>query len=166
VNVSYEYYDLAASFEPNFGKDGEHRTRFRAGVIWLWHPDRGWYSEDILLHPFGLMIARSRRNYEPYGGLEYFHKLQNFHVGKLHIPNAVAIGSADIRDRVIYQYAPVLTHDERTEVSVNLLAGIEQKRTRISPTYYLRYYHGVNPNGQFRSQSNFTEFGFGVRLGL
>jgi hypothetical protein len=161
VNVSYEYYDLAAAFEPNFGGDGQHKTRIRGGVIWLWHPDRGWYSEDVLLQPFGEMIARSRRNYEPYFGLEYSHALKKFP-----LKNVSLIASADIRSRVIYQYVPVLTHDEPTQVSVNLISGLQQKRTRIWPTLYLRYYHGVNPNGQFRSQSNYTLFGFGVRLGF
>lgn len=50
------------------------------------------------------------------------------------------------------------------------MVGLRQDRKskgrfgKLSPTYYLRYYHGVNPNGQFRSQSHYTEFGFGVQL--
>lgn len=41
VNVSYEYYDLALSFEPNFGADARHHLRFRAVRIWLWRPEVG-----------------------------------------------------------------------------------------------------------------------------
>jgi hypothetical protein len=169
VNVSYEYYNTALSFEPNFGANAQHQFKFHSGVIWLWHPDQGWYSEDLLLQPFGQKIARSRHNYEIYTGAEYFHPFT------LNLKKPAKVGcivSADVRDKTIYQYKPVLTMDEPTQWSLNLLAGLRHTRQgnrglgTISPTYYLRYYHGVNPNGQFRSQSNFTEFGFGVQLGF
>jgi hypothetical protein len=173
VNVSYEYYDLAAAFEPNFGSQTRHNLKLRGGAIWLWHPEHGWYSEDVLLYPFGEMIARSRRNYEPYGGAEYTWKLPDKQAGAAGVPrNLAVIGSLDIRDRTIYQYRPVLVHEEPTEISMNLMAGLRHTRSgrgqlgRISPTYYLRYYHGVNPNGQFRSQNHYTLFGFGVQLTL
>lgn len=172
VNVSYEYYDLAFAFEPNFGSDTQHKLKLRAGAIWLWHPSRGWYSEDVLLYPFGETIAPSRRNYEPYVGAEYSWKLPDKKSGAAGVPrNLSAIASVDIRDRTIYQYQPVLLHDEPSEISVNSMIGLRHTRSgkglsKISPTYYLRYYHGVNPAGQFRSQSNYTLFGFGVQLAL
>jgi hypothetical protein len=170
VNVSYQYYDLAAAFEPNFGRLNQHRLKLRGGAIWLWQPDQGWWSETAVLYPLGEIIARSRRNYEPYVGAEFLYRLRDKNGGSG--PYGI-ITSVDIRDRTIYQYqtAP-LTHDEPTEISVNSMIGFRQDRTtkgrfgKISPTYYLRYYHGVNPNGQFRSQSHFTEFGFGVLLGF
>lgn len=87
------------------------------------------------------------------------------------------IFSTDIRDRTIYQYTlvPDATHvnaPEPTEVSVNAMAGVRQVRKgpgllgSITPTYFVRYYHGVNPNGQFRSQDKFQEYGFGVQFGF
>lgn len=166
VNVSYEYFDLGGSFEPNFGRQ---RWKIHAGNIWLWKPDKGWYSRE-LLQPFGLFIAGSNRNHEPYGGVEFF----------LEPKNGTGLGfiaSADIRNRTIYQYNIVPTiaftnEPEPTEVSVNLMAGARQVRQapgflgKIQPTYYLRYYHGVNPNGQFRDQAHFTLFGFGVLFGF
>jgi hypothetical protein len=83
----------------------------------------------------------------------------------------------DIRDRTIFQYnlVPADTFTNRgepTQVSINVIAGVRQVRSgpgllgSITPTYYLRYYHGVNPNGQFRSQPNFQLFGFGVQFGF
>lgn len=169
VNVSYEYYDLAGSFEPNFGKDSRHRLKLRGGAMWLWHPERGWYSEDILVYPFGTAIAPSRRNYEPYAGAEF---LWTFADKNGEASDRAVITSIDIRDRTIFKYQTVLVRDERSEISVNAIAGLRHQRGgggplgKISPTYYIRYYHGVNPNGQFRSQSNFTEFGIGMQLGF
>lgn len=166
VNVSYEYYDLGGSFEPNFGRQ---QWKFRGGDIWLWHPDKGWYSRD-LLQPFGKFIAGSKRNHEPYGGVELFVEPKNG-------TGLGFIGSLDVRNRTIYQYNIVpsiafTNKPEPTQVSVNLMGGVRQIRQgpgflgRIQPTYYLRYYHGVNPNGQFRNQSNYTLFGFGVHFGF
>ncbi|HEY6391453.1 MAG TPA: DUF1207 domain-containing protein [Bryobacteraceae bacterium] len=168
VNVSYEYYDFGASFEPNFGKGGRYRLKLRGGNIWLWHPDNGWYSRD-LLQPFGQFIAGSKRNHEPYGQVEL---LTPSPWTKLNF-----IVSADIRDRTIYQYnrvptAAFVNPDEPTQVSLNTMVGVRQQHLGtgrlglISPTYFIRYYHGVNPNGQFRSQKNFQLIGFGVQLGF
>lgn len=146
-----------------------HHLRIRAGRIWLWHPGVGWYTESHLLYPLGAVIAPSRRNYEPYGDVEFTYALP----GKQGRPSATsAIVSIDIRDRTVYQYQPVLTHEEPSEISVNSMIGLRYKRMaegltgRISPTLYLRYYHGVNPNGQFRNQPRFTLYGLGIEFGL
>ena len=138
--------------------------------------NRGYYDPVLTepraaqtLQPFGKFIAGSQRNHEPYGQVE------------LTTPSPWTslnfIVSTDIRDRTIYQYNPVPTinvtnQSEPTQVSVNTMIGVRQLRQgtgllgMITPTYYLRYYHGVNPNGQFRSQDNFQLFGFGVQFGF
>jgi hypothetical protein len=167
VNVSYEYYDAAGSFEPNLGRDGRYQLKFRAGNIWLWRPRDGWYSPE-LLQPFGQFISASKRNHEPYGQFELYRQPE----GRLGL-----IVSADFRNRTIYQYvlAPDATRtnsDEPSEFSTNIMVGLRQVRSgsgafgKLVPTYYLRAYHGVNPNGQFRSQSGYTEFGVGVHFGF
>jgi hypothetical protein len=174
VNVSYEYYDLGGSFEPNFGKDGRIQLKFRAGNIWLWNPSNGWYSRD-LLQPFGLFIAGSKRNHEPYGEVE-FYLAPAACTGKT-CKRLGYIASLDIRDRTIYQYnlvpnATFTNSEEPTQISVNAMVGVRQNRDgpgllgRVRPTYFVRYYHGVNPNGQFRSQGNFQLYGFGVQFGF
>ena len=169
VNVSYEYFDAAAAFEPNIGMDGRYQIKVRAGSIWLWHDEKGWYSRE-LLQPYGRYIAGSARNYEPYMQVEFYR--QPAGSGRLG-----AIASFDLRNRTVYQYAPATTAaetnaSEPTEWSTNVMGGVRQVRSgagllgRISPTYYLRYYHGVNPNGQFRSQAGYSEVGFGVHFGF
>jgi hypothetical protein len=169
VNVSYDYYDVGGAFEPNVGRDGRFQLKVRVGNIWLWHPGDGWYSPE-LLQPYGQFIAASKRNHEPYAQFELYR--QPTGSGRLGL-----ILSMDVRDRTTYQYTPApdatrTTTAEPTELSSNIMAGVRQIRSgaglfgKIAPTYYLRLYHGVNPNGQFRSQSGYTEFGFGVHFGF
>jgi hypothetical protein len=169
VNVSYEYFDAGGSFEPNIGSDGRYQLKLRAGNIWLWRPHDGWYGRE-LLQPYGRFIAGSNRNHEPYAQFEVYRQPQgNSRLG--------FIGSVDVRNRTVYQYseAPDATYTnlgEPTEWSSNVMAGVRNVRFgtgmfgRLSPTYYVRWYHGVNPNGQFRNQSGYTEFGFGVHFGF
>ena len=175
VNVSYEYYDVGGSFEPNFGKDGRYQFKVRGGNIWLWRPENGWYSPQ-LLQPYGEFVALSNRNHEPYAQAELYIQPGQCK-GTQKCKQLGWIFSTDIRDRTIYQYTlvPDATHvnsPEPTEISVNAMAGVRQVRTgpgllgSITPTYFVRYYHGVNPNGQFRSQDKFQEYGFGVQFGF
>jgi len=167
VNVSYEYYDLGGAFEPNVGMDGRYQIKVRAGDIWLWRPKNGWYGPE-LLQPYGRFVAGSSRNHEPYTQFEIYRAPSgNSTLG--------FILSADVRNRTIYQYVDVpdaarTNPREPTEWSTNVMGGVRQVRAgagmmgKLSPTYFLRFYHGVNPNGQFRSQSGFREFGFGVHF--
>jgi hypothetical protein len=167
VNVSYEYYEVAGSFEPNFGRDGRYQLKLRGGIIWLWHPSQGWYDRE-LLQPYGTFIAGSQRNHEPYVQAELNVSPAALRWGPLGL-----IFSADLRDRTIYQYVvePDASHSnpsEPSDWSTNVIAGLRQNRMlgKVTPTYYFRVYQGVNPNGQFRSQSNYHEFGLGVQFGF
>ena len=116
---------------------------------------------------FGTRTA-SKRNHEPYAQFELYRQPE----GRLGV-----IVSADLRNRTIYQYVPAsdatrTNSDEPSELSSNVVVGLRQLRSgpgllgKLVPTYYLRAYHGVNPNGQFRSQAGYTEFGFGVHFGF
>lgn len=173
VNVSYEYYDLGFSFEPNFGKDGHHRIKLRAGNIALFNPAHGWYDSE-LQHPTGVFIALSRRNIEPYAQFEYSTEwspdsglMSSNSVSKFLATRFNPIISADIRDRTVYNYEKLTaSQPEDTEVSTNLFVGLQHKTITgsIRPTYYVRYYHGVNPMGQFRNQDNYMLYGFGVHF--
>jgi hypothetical protein len=156
VNVSYEYWELGGSFEPNYLDQGKLQMAFRGGFIRLFDQKKGWYS-STLLQPFGQTITPSVRNYEPYFDMEgYYSEL---------FGNWGPFGSLDLRDRTVYGYfrsgpsAP-----DETQWSANVMAGFRQERESglIRPSYYLRYYHGVNPAGQFRSQRDYQLFGFGI----
>jgi len=158
VNVSYEYWELGGSFEPNFLTDGRLRIKVRGGVIRLYDQRKGWY-DTRLLQPFGETVAPSRRNFEPYFGAELSLQPEG---------NGFApFVSLDFRDRTVYGYARKSPDEpEETEASINLIVGVHQVRddAAIYPSYFVRYYHGVNPAGQFRSQKNYQLFGIGVRF--
>jgi hypothetical protein len=159
VNVSYQYWELGGSFEPNFLKDGRLETKFRAGVIReAFNKGNGWYARE-LIQPIGGVVTQSQRNYEPYVGIEAFLSPD---------PDTGGFGpfvSIDLRDRTVYGYdRATRSEPEDTKLSVNALIGFRQLRpkSRIQPFYYLRYYHGVNPAGQFRDQKNYQLYGFEV----
>ena len=72
--------------------------------------------------------------------------------------------SGELRWRTVYDYhkAHAGAAEER-QASLNLIAGVKKSGTpRVSP--FIRFYHGVNPHGQFRNQKDFTQLGIGLRL--
>jgi hypothetical protein len=157
VNVSYQYWELGGSFEPNFLKDGHLKAKFRGGYIHeAFHKGIGWYDTDLLL-PIGGSVTASNRNFEPYAGVELFLR-----------PDPPGFGpfvSVDFRDRTVYGYhRAARSVPEDTQGSVDVMVGARQIRrtSKIEPSYYLRYYHGVNPAGQFRSQTNYQLYGLGI----
>ena len=162
VNVSYEFWDLAGSLEPKFGCDGEWVLKLRGGMVRVIDQKKGWYSSE-LLHPYPSTrtLLPSKRNYEPYFGLEF---------GKTSDKPGL-FTSIDLRNRTVYDYAktnPAASED--AQLSVNWLVGWKQGPPgqgvlgKIRPAYFIRIYHGVNPAGQFRSQRDYTLIGFGVQF--
>jgi len=162
VNVSYQYYELGGSFETDFFEPdttGTLHSIFRAGYIHeAFHSGIGWY-DTALLYPDGGSVTASKRNYEPYVGAEAFYLPARRHMGPFF--------SIDVRNRTIYGYhRATAAVSEDTEWSVNSMAGWREDKNdrRFQPSYYLRYYHGVNPAGQFRSQANYQLFGLGLMV--
>jgi hypothetical protein len=75
--------------------------------------------------------------------------------------------SAELRWRSIYDYHKARPEDnEERQASLNLIGGLKREEPprfgALSP--FIRFYHGVNPHGQFRNEKNFTEVGIGLRL--
>lgn len=72
--------------------------------------------------------------------------------------------------KTIYNYLKTDPNQpDDSEPSLNVMAGFIRRTQRSSkgaPGLYLRYYYGVNPAGQFRSQSNYRLFGFGLLFDL
>lgn len=79
--------------------------------------------------------------------------------------------SVELRNRIVYGYDRPSTQDEDTKLSVNVLVGTRTANfdftSHFSVELYFRYYHGVNPAGQFRNDRQYTIYGTGllVRLG-
>ncbi len=167
VNVSYEYWEWGASAEWRLRSAPEHHLTVRLGGIGLLDNEKGFYS-DTLLFPEGNIILPSTRNYETTAGFEWT-------MNNLTDSNKALVGdywpfvSVDARHRTIYDYAK-LSADARedSQWSFNLLVGLRPGvRDYIQkglPSFYFRFYHGVNPHGQFRNQPSYSMFGFGLHV--
>jgi len=163
INVSYEYWEYGVSFETDRLKDGAHHFVFRNGGIGLLKPNKGYYSAS-LLEPDGRIIARSARNFEPSAGFQYYFEnnvLKGFG----------PFASVDARYKTIYDYNKANDQQkEDKQWSFNVLVGLRRiERNFLEkgiPDLYIRYYHGVNPAGQFRSQRNYSLLGVGIHVDL
>jgi hypothetical protein len=158
INVSYEAWEYGLSFERST-EDDTHFFTFRHGGVGLLDPNAGFYSFDPA-ETNGREVPRSQRSYEPSFGFQFFrHRALIFKRGPY--------VSIDLRRKIVYDYFRTSeTIPEDTVWSVNLIAGLrhlEQKQLDKGVIdFYVGFYHGVNPNGQFRSQDNYTLYGIGI----
>lgn len=166
VNVSYEYWELGLSFDWKISRgsvcDPKYDTfSLRLGVIGLWNPDKGFYS-DTLMFPKGQTVSPSRRDYETTIGLEYInHHTVTNKFGEPWKP----FFSVELRHRTVYDYNKASSEKKDKQWSVNLLSGLKiTKQASLLPGVYFRFYHGVNPHGQFRNQKCYTLYGVGLHF--
>lgn len=162
VNVSYEYWEYGISLETDQGKDDLHHLTFRHGGIGLLSPRKGFYAPDSL-EPGGRTIPRSASHFEPTFGFQWYLEKNVFR-------GFGPFLSADIRHRIIYNYHKIsASQKEDRQPSVNILFGLKRNSRFLEkgiPDIFFRFYHGVNPAGQFRSQRSYTLFGVGMYVGL
>lgn len=172
INVSHEFWDVAIGlnrpFEPKQDDElrGTSHLRVIAGLQWLWNPDDGWYSSDTT-ETNGRVVPTSKRSAEPYAGVEYSSGTR---FAFLFMNQWAPFVSAEIRNRIVYDYHRADSDErEETQWSVNALLGIwnteRGPKTAGGLEFYLRYYYGANPHGQFRSQRDYTLYGLGLQMG-
>ena len=111
---------------------------------------------------------RSERNYESTAGFEW--KMDGVsHSGTALLGSLWPFVSLDLRHRTRYDYnRPTDDALEETQWSVNLLLRLRRADRRFLqkglPELYVRFYQGVKPHGQFRSQRNYTVVGVGLHV--
>jgi hypothetical protein len=159
INVSHEDWDFATGLDTIIAE--LHQLRGSIGLLGLLNPSKGYYSTDVL-ETNGRVVPASHNNLEPYGDVEYFH-------GTPVLGTWGPWVSTDLRYRSIYDYTrSSAAVAERRQLSLNVLVGlrdVEQKPTQKGKVdVYFRYYYGVNPAGQFRSQGNYTLVGLGLHV--
>jgi hypothetical protein len=159
VNVSYEFWDFAVHAAKERDADA---WRLQGGVVGLWG-DNGFYSYD-LSETGGRELTLSNRRFEPYFDLE-------------RLPRRGWLGSwnwflsLDLRDKIVYGYFRE-SRDEKEErqLSLNLMLGLmPAERTfdqRGISDFFIRFYYGVNPNGQFRSEKDYFLIGIGLHVDI
>lgn len=165
VNVSYEYWEYGVSVDHQTDSDEPHRFVLRYGGIGLFDGEKGYY-DSVLLEPPGRRVTKSVNNFEHSLGFQWIHDRT--------IPRLGPFGpfvSADLRLRTVYSYHKASdTEPDPTQPSLNLLVGIRRVERRFLekglPDIFFRFYQGVNPNGQFRSQRRYTQYGVGIIVEL
>ena len=161
INVSWEYLDVAAMYEWHAG---EQRWNVRGGVTMTVPFGDSYYQvgpgsvTESRLGP----VTESKNWWDPHLGLEFTREALWFN------DTFDLYASTELRWRSVYDYHKADPDDaEERQPSVNVIVGIKKNGTgrgigRASP--FVRFYHGVNPHGQFRNQKSFTEMGIGLRL--
>jgi hypothetical protein len=156
VNVSYEYVEFGASWDHFLGAQRQHSISFRGSAVETLGSG-GWYSSHSLS---GQFIYPSAVNVEPAVGVEYLP--QGSHGWR-------PFASYDGRLRTIYDYQKTSADQrEDRQFSSSLVVGLRQMKwaNKGMPDLVARAYYGVNPHGQFRSQSDFWMLAIGVMLRL
>lgn len=151
INVSYNSWDIALSVS---ARGSGNQLRIGAGVNHLW-PGQTYYQADSLEIGDRPVTPPTNRS-EPYAVIEWRRV-----VGGPYI-------SIESRHRSVFDYDRSEGMPEDRRHSYNIIMGWYSPRQsatalgKVSP--YLRFYHGVNPFGQFRSVRNYQIVGLGLRI--
>ncbi len=148
INVSYEAWEIAAVInEP--GNLETNLLSAKAGFQRLWNHDRGYYATDSL-ETKGLEVPASVKNYAYYLQLN----LQRTE-GVLCSERWMQVISAEVSNRLKFSYEPAFP--EKRTWNFNFYLGwkylVEGSGRNIG--FFVRYYRGINPHGQFRSTDGF-----------
>ena len=152
VNVSYEYVEYGANWDHFLGARRQHSISVRASAVQTLG-EGGFYSSRALT---GQFLYPSAVNVEPGVGVEY-------------LPQGSSgwrpFVSYDGRLRTIFNYQKT-SADEREDrqFSSSLVVGLRAMKWKGMPNFIARAYYGVNPHGQFRSQSDYWTLQLGVLL--
>lgn len=155
VNISYEAWEIAAVInDPDTimtnllsAKIGFHR---------LWNMDKGYYTTDTI-ETKGLVAPPSRKNYEYYIQLN----LQRT-AGFLCSDRWMHVVSVEASNRLHLSYDANIPEKRSWNFNVyfgwkHLSAGNQRNMG-----FYLRYYTGIIPNGQFRNSDGFRYIALSV----
>ena len=158
VNVSFEYVEYGANWDHFFGAQRQHSISFRGSAVQTLGQGQsaGWYSTKAN----GQFIYPSAVNVEPSVGVEYLP--QGTHGWRPFV-------SYDGRLRTIYNYEKTSADQrEDRQFSSSLVVGLRQLKwaNKGAPDFIARAYYGVNPHGQFRSQSDFWMLAIGLLFRL
>jgi hypothetical protein len=169
VNVTYEYWEYGISFEiaPS---QSEHVFTVRHGGIGLLNNKKGFYATRLLNDEEGYdTLTASKKNFEPSFGFEWRRPNKAIFKTK-YLENWAPLASVDVRLKTVYDYHRPPNTSENREWSVSALVGVSRMSSAINakgvPILIGRFYYGVNPNGQFRNQSHYHEWGLGFIVPL
>lgn len=144
VNVSYEAWEIAVVLN-----DPDTMTTnllsVKAGFQGLFNDAKGYYNTDTL-ETKGTIIPSSKKNYE-----YYFQLNMQRTKGFLCSERWMQVLSAEVSNRLRFSYDQNLP--EKRTWNFNIYIGWKYitRPSRRNIGFFLRYYNGIIPNGQFRN---------------
>jgi hypothetical protein len=172
VNVSYEYWEYGFSYK-RWSANEKSLWTFRHGGIGLLNNKKGFYGASLLTddpeNPEP-SLTRSNKNFEPMFGVEW--EMPDTPISqKWFFKNWAPIASVDARLKTVYNYHRVPeSASDKQALSVSAVFGLKHVNQTYNqrgvPILIARAYYGVNPNGQFRNQNKYFQWGFGLIVPL
>lgn len=148
VNVSYEAWEIAFVLnDPDTIKT--NLLSVKAGFHGLWNDARGYYNTDSL-ETKGAIVPSSEKNYEYYFQIN----LQRTQ-GLLCSEKWMQVLSIEANNRLKFSYD--LDVPEKRTWNFNIYFGWQHitKPSGRNIGFFIRYYNGIIPNGQFRNVSGY-----------
>lgn len=148
VNVSYEAWEIAAVInDPDTIRS--NLLSAKVGFHRLWKPDKGYYTTDSL-ETKGRLAPPSEKNYEYYLQLNW-QRTRGF----LCSEKWMHVISAEATNRLQFSYDEAIP--ENRVWNINLYFGWKYLAQRRGHNlgFFLRYYAGAVPNGQFRNTGGY-----------
>lgn len=167
VNVSYNFAELALTINDAEGSSIQNNS-FKTGFMLLHSFNKGWYS----ILPAEGDVRKVIASKSPY---EYYFQYQYQSNSSKH--NLQLIASIELRNRLKYNYPSYNLNGNNEWVetikpesrnwAINSFCGVQYNNPKAKGYFSkigvgIRFYHGVNPYGQFRSQTNFNQIGFSI----
>jgi len=155
VNVSYEAWEIAAVLND---PDTIQSNLFSAkiGFHGLWNQTKGYYTTDSL-ETKGVLAPPSEKNYEYYVQLN-LQRTQGF----LCSERWMNVISVEANNRLKFSYDEA--KDETRSWNLNLYAGWKflAEKSGHQVGFFLRYYAGIIPHGQFRNTGGYRYVGLSI----
>ena len=148
VNVSYEAWEIAVVLnDPD--TMATNLLSVKAGFHVLFNDAKGYYNTDTL-ETKGTIVPSSKKNYE-----FYFQMNLQRTKGILCSERWMQVLSAEVSNRLKFSYD--LDIPEKRTWNFNIYFGWKYvtRQSRRNIGFFLRYYNGIIPNGQFRNVSGY-----------
>jgi hypothetical protein len=155
INISYEAWEIAAVLnDPDTIRT--NLVSVKAGIQGLWNRSKGYYATDTL-ETKGAIVPSGKKNME-------YHIQFNVQRTEGHLCSDtwMQVISVEVRNRIKFSYDDAVP--EQRTWNYNIYFGYDHvsKSGGRNIGFYLRYYAGIIPNGQFRNTGGYRYVALGV----
>lgn len=149
VNISYEAWEIAGIInDPDTLKS--NLFSLKAGIQDLWNRNKGYYSTDTL-ETKGVIVPANEKSIEYY----FQFNLQRTK-GFLCSDRWMQVLSLEARNRVKFSYDYNIPEERKWNYNLYFGWKYITKITNKNIGFFVRYYNGIIPNGQFRNTGGYN----------